>query len=799
MSENVPGINPATIKIKKNYGITHALKDLVDEMVKNKKAELTDGKITAEEWNAVMDKLIELQQNRKAEGKASIFTGGTDKTKAGWHNSFIVHPDQQIEFTAEETAQLYEAMGVKLTGTPAENQEAKETPAPEEKTKANENPGAKETPAPEEKTKANENPGAKETPAPEEKPNEGTPGPNGTIVKNGEYYAKDGTKLNPNYARGTEMKFENGVSARVFDDGSKVAYRDKDGKSISVHQFMKENPNEYIVTLNQQLINYAGEEALKGLSVDPDPDKNGKLDGKMEFTINGKTIKAGLPVNVENVMKLFGIPQRKIEQPAPEQTQQQAPPDTAPADSTATQTPPVNENPEVKGSEKPEEKPKAEEKPANPAQNPPAAGTPQERLAANPYAKATEPPEGITAKQGKDANNDDCEIWTDQNGREVKRIYDKGDANNEYCAVIEYDNNGKKTAELETAMGSDRLDIERLYDENGTLRKETSYNLDGTVYYIEEQDSNGNTTKYTKYQGDGKTVDYTDTFKYNDDGSYTKTRTLGDDTVDYIEEKDSQDRRTKYTKYKEDGKTVDFTDTYTYNDDGSLTRKQTRGDGTVYYIQEKDSKDRITKSTYYKEDGKTVDYNFTYTYNDKDGSKTITSTRGDGTVAYIGEYDKDGNKPKETYYKEDGKTVDRLVENGVLRLTHIKSKNSDGIERDYKFEFDENGVCTKSVLADSLHHIISGPTLNRDTIALLEYINPENVIKVLTSYEAVAGQSLVQALKEEWFMGEEPIQKHIYENLSKRLEQLGIKDETIDFSNPEFVKKLAKLDNEKTK
>ena len=63
----------------------------------------------------------------------------------------------------------------------------------------------------------------------------------------------------------------------------------------------------------------------------------------------------------------------------------------------------------------------------------------------------------------------------------------------------------------------------------------------------------------------------------------------------------------------------------------------------------------------------------------------------------------------------------------------------------------------------------------------------------------MAGQSLVQALKEEWFMGEEPIQKHIYENLSKRLEQLGIKDKKIDMSNPEFVAKLAKLDNEKTK
>ncbi len=694
MSENVPGINPATIKIKKNYGITHALKDLVDEMIKNKTAELTDGKITAKEWNAVMDKLIELQQNRKAEGKASIFGGGTDKTKAGWHNSFVVHPDQQIEFTAEETAQLYEAMGVKLTGTQAEKPEENETPAPEEK------------------------PATNETPKVEEKPDEGTPGPNGTTIKNGQYYAQDGKRLNPHYARGTEMKFdESGVSARVFDDGSNVTYRDKDGKLIPQQQFIKDYPNEYIQVLDQQFSNYAGKETLDGkFSGEFKQDENGEITAF--FTYNGKTIKSRMPVSVKNVMDKFGIPQRKIEEPAPEAAQEQP---TAPSDTTQTVPPETTPVDSTETVETPAAK--APEKPETTTPTPTAAGTPQERLAANPYAKAKEPPEGVTAKQG---NNTNCEIWTDSNGREVKRIYNKGDADNEYCVVTEYDNNGKKTAELETQIGSDsdKLDYERQYDENGKLVKRISY------------------------KADGQTVNDTETYKYNDDGSYTKTLTRGDDTLSYVREKDNKDRTTKYTEYKEDGKTVDFTDTYTYDD--------------------------------------------------KDGSKTITSTRGDGTVAYIGEYDKDGNKPKETYYKEDGKTVDRLVENGVLRLTHIKSKNSDGIERDYKFEFDENGVCTKSVLADSLYNQISGPSLNSNTIALLEYINPENVIKVLTSYQAVAGQSLVQALQEEWFMGEEPIQKHIYENLTKRLEQLGIKDKKIDLSNPEFVAKLAKLDNEKT-
>ena len=762
MSENVPSINPATIKIKKNYGITHALKDLV-------------------EWNAVLDKLVELQNNRKAEGKASIFGGGTDKTKAGWHNSFVVHPDQQIEFTAEETAQLYEAMGVKLTGTQAEKPEENETPAPEEK------------------------PATNETPKVEEKPDEGTPGPNGTTIKNGQYYAQDGKRLNPHYARGTEMKFdESGVSARVFDDGSNVTYRDKDGKLIPQQQFIKDYPNEYIQVLDQQFSNYAGKETLDGkFSGEFKQDENGEITAF--FTYNGKTIKSRMPVSVKNVMDKFGIPQRKIEEPAPEAAQEQptapsdttqtVPPETTPVDSTETV-----ETPAAKAPEKPAETPKAEEKPETTTPTPTAAGTPQERLAANPYVKATEPPEGITAKQGKDAGNNDCEIWTDKDGREVKRIYEKGDADNEYCVVTEYDNNGKKTAELETKTGSDsdKLDLERQYDENGKFVKQTRYNNDGTLWWVEEYNADEKLVKEAVYNADGKTVDYTNTYKYNEDGSYTKTRTRGDDTLSYVREKDNKDRTTKYTEYKEDGKTVNYTETYKYNEDGSYTKTRTRGNNTAEWTKEFDKDRNVTKETYYKADGKTVDFTDTYTYDDKDGSKTITSTRGDGTVAYIGEYDKDGNKPKETYYKEDGKTVDRLVENGVLRLTHIKSKNSDGIERDYKFEFDENGVCTKSVLADSLYNQISGPSLNSNTIALLEYINPENVIKVLTSYEAVAGQSLVQALQEEWFMGEEPIKKYIEANLEKRLEQLGIKDEKIDFSNPEFVAKLAKLDNEKT-
>ncbi len=98
-----------TIVIKKNKGITHALRDYIKS---NPNSVITDGKITPKEWSAALDALVEINNNRKSENKTPIFTGGTDKTRAGWHTSFVVHPEQKIEFTSEEMDSIYKALGV---------------------------------------------------------------------------------------------------------------------------------------------------------------------------------------------------------------------------------------------------------------------------------------------------------------------------------------------------------------------------------------------------------------------------------------------------------------------------------------------------------------------------------------------------------------------------------------------------------------------------------------------------------------------------------------------------------------
>ena len=99
------------IKIEKGLGITHALKKLIEDIPNSI---ISDGKISSTEWNVTLDKLIEINEKRKSEGKESIFTGGTDKTKAGWKNSFIVQTDQEIIFTKDEIEELFETMGVTI-------------------------------------------------------------------------------------------------------------------------------------------------------------------------------------------------------------------------------------------------------------------------------------------------------------------------------------------------------------------------------------------------------------------------------------------------------------------------------------------------------------------------------------------------------------------------------------------------------------------------------------------------------------------------------------------------------------
>ena len=111
-------ISAQSIQISKNQGLTQALRAHVAK----------DAKVTAQQWDKTIDTLIKINEQRKASGSATIFTGGTDKSKAGYHTSFIVQPNQKIDFSKDEMAQLYSAMGLSIGAAKA----AEETDKTEE-------------------------------------------------------------------------------------------------------------------------------------------------------------------------------------------------------------------------------------------------------------------------------------------------------------------------------------------------------------------------------------------------------------------------------------------------------------------------------------------------------------------------------------------------------------------------------------------------------------------------------------------------------------------------------------------
>lgn len=129
-------IRPQKITIQQGEGLTQALQKLVKSMPNSI---MTDGNISASEWNATMDALVEIQNERKNNGGEAIFSGGTDKTKSGWKNSFVVQAGQVIEFTSAEITKLFKAMGVNINAAPPVSDADGTPPASETSKKPNDN------------------------------------------------------------------------------------------------------------------------------------------------------------------------------------------------------------------------------------------------------------------------------------------------------------------------------------------------------------------------------------------------------------------------------------------------------------------------------------------------------------------------------------------------------------------------------------------------------------------------------------------------------------------------------------
>ena len=68
------------------------------------------------DWTKVMSVFDEIQKEEQAEGQ-SLFHGGTDKTRAGWGNSYQIWKGDRIQLSDEQMNRIYSAMGLDLSAT----------------------------------------------------------------------------------------------------------------------------------------------------------------------------------------------------------------------------------------------------------------------------------------------------------------------------------------------------------------------------------------------------------------------------------------------------------------------------------------------------------------------------------------------------------------------------------------------------------------------------------------------------------------------------------------------------------
>ena len=240
---------------------------------------------------------------------------------------------------------------------------------------------------------------------------------------------------------------------------------------------------------------------------------------------------------------------------------------------------------------------------------------------------------------------------------------------------------------------------------------------------------------------------------------------------------------------------------YEYDSAGNMTKEtRTRGDGTLSYVSTYEN-GNIKRTINYQADGKTVDDIYDYEYDSAGNMTKATRTRGDGTLGFVRTYE-NGNEKRRTYYQADGKTPYKIVEDGQLKMVRILSIENDKKMIDHKYEFDNDGVCTSSTLAEAIKNKISGPSFNKNTIKILSQLNTNNIIKVLTSYQKLTGVTLQEDVADEWGLNDEDIQLDgkqikvkdlITQLVAQRAQELDIKP---DANGKYNLEELVKADTE---
>ena len=284
-----------------------------------------------------------------------------------------------------------------------------------------------------------------------------------------------------------------------------------------------------------------------------------------------------------------------------------------------------------------------------------------------------------------------------------------------------YDGDGNKTEYTEY--------LENTSDYNTYSRKKRYEEYkNGKLAELEEYNENGEITKQISYDGEGNKKLYEEyvTLKVKHNGhegttTVTKTREIYNNAklesrTEY--EYDENGNRTKISEYDGDGKLTEYTEAK-YDGERILSETVYDGDGnkTMYmeYITLKvkhngyEGTTTVTKTRETYNDGK-LEHRTEYEY-DENGNRTkISEYDGDGKLTEYTEAKYDGERIlSESRYDGNGKlirrTEDEYDENGKKLKSSVY--NNGGLEGYKSYHYDESGRLIKVTACDAYNRIVN--------------------------------------------------------------------------------------------
>lgn len=249
-----------------------------------------------------------------------------------------------------------------------------------------------------------------------------------------------------------------------------------------------------------------------------------------------------------------------------------------------------------------------------------------------------------------------------------------------------------------TETGDAGYRLEKEYDDNGKLLKETQYHADGTLGFTYEHsyDEQGNLTKTVVRRADGsiwkKTVN-----QYKNASELLREESYENDELIYysLYEWDENGQKTSFSRYNAED-SLEETHTFDYNDDRTYTETVTMGengalsqstalDGTVIdivkVVYRYDVSGQMERQSDYDAEDELVDYceiKYDYRFRQTQQSWYFGSGIVEGHIEY--KYSEDGSTVEQTLYDANGKIL-LFIQNehgadGRLTITQYDKERS---------------------------------------------------------------------------------------------------------------------------